>query len=673
MLWCSPLPARRERTIVSSEEPLGAEGRTKDKDRVRLINRVVGKRYEVLECVGEGPVLTAFRSRDQQLNRIVALKTLRSELQDRPALLEALRAGFSEVLTLNHAAIARAYDVGSDSEGIALYYAEEFVRGIDLKERIRRAAPFQLTSAVDVAVTVSEALEYSHGHGIAHGDLCPQNILIGPEGQVKVTGFGIAPTYTQLVGEDTSLLMRIVPYAAPDLATSAMPTASGDLYALAVVLFEMLTGELPFRGDNPVTIALRHAQEAPPAPRSLNQAIPRALEGIILKGLAKRPQDRYHSATELLEDLRKVREALRFGRSLAWSPLEAQEQVPEPRPTEEPLASPVSVMPVAAAPQAETGHRVSKPVSPEAPAPTGKKLRKGAADDDEAPLPPRRTGGVLLAINLILLLALVGSGAVVFNWIRPFLSPANEVIIPELRGKTLTEAKAIANERRFKLVAEEGEFRDDKPAGVIYDQKELADGKKSIVEGKEIYVKVSRGPEMVLVPNVEETTLDKAQKDLEKAGLKIGETTRRFDPITPNGVVLQQLPRGDGSERRARGTKIDLVVSKGPEPEPTPEPTPPPTPEPRTPTGAGDGAGLPDPEDTRQRTFRVPYKVPQDGQPHHIVIQIEDSEGTHTGYEKNHEPGQSLTAEVTGIGRPITIKLYDNDDLRAQTTPVKGK
>lgn len=656
---------------MSSNESLGSEGRTTEKDRVRLINRVVGKRYEVLECVGEGPILTAFRSRDQQLNRIVTLKTLRSELQERAPLLESLRSGFSETLTLQHTGIARAYDVGSEPDGIILYYAEEFIRGIDLKERIRRAAPFQLTAAVDVAVTVAEALEYAHGHGIAHGDLCPQNILIGPEAQTKVTGFGLAPAYALLIKEDPSLLMRMVPYAAPDLSATSLPTASGDLYALAVILFEMLTGETPFPGDNPVTIALRHAQETPPAPRSLNQAIPRALEGIILKGLAKRPQDRYHSATELLEHLRQVREALRFGRSLAWSPLDVKE-------TAVPTTGPVlGAIPVVTDDASEVTRRVSKPVVAEtaaSPAAADKKSRKRELEPETAP-PPRRTGGVLLAINLILLLALVGSGALVFKWIRPFLSPANEVIIPDLRGKSITEARAIANDRRFRLVVEEGEgdFRDDKPAGVIYDQKERADGKKTIVEGKEIFVRVSKGPEMVLVPNVEETTLDKAQKDLEKAGLKVGVTTRRFDYITPNGVVLEQLPRGDGTERRARGTKIDLVLSKGPEPAPTPEPTPPPTPEPRMTDPGTDSTGLPDPEDTRQRTFRVPYKVPQDGQQHRIVIQIEDSEGTHTGYEKTHEAGQSLTAEVTGVGRPITIKLYDNDDLRAQTTPVKGK
>ena len=612
--------------------------------------------------MGEGPLLIAFRSRDQQLNRIVTLKTLRSEHSRRSELIESLRAGFAETLSLSHASIARSYDVGEDAALTPLYQAEEFVRGIDLKERIRRAAPFQLTAAVDIALALAEALEYAHQRGIPHGDLCPQNVLVGPEGQVKLTGFGVAPTYATLAKEDTALLVRMAHYAAPDLVTGSLATASADLYALVVILFEMLTGETPFRGDNLVQIALRHAQEAPPSPRSLNQAIPRALEGIILKGMAKRPQDRYISATELLTDLRRIREALRFGRSLAWSPLdgavsdEGKEEAP----------STIRVMPTITETPTETGRRVSRTVA------TNKDSQEKSVESDPPPA-PRRTGGVLLAINLTLLLALIGAGALVFNWIRPFLSPANQVIVPELRGKTLTEAKALANDGHFKLAIQDQVFMDDKPANSIFQQKELPGTK--ILEGKEVTIWISKGPEMVLIPNVEEMTLDKAQKDLEKIGLKVGTISRRFDPITPTGVVLEQLPRGDGAERRARGTKIDLTLSKGPEPEATPEPTPPPTPDPAPATAApGDSSNLlPDPEDTRQRTFRVPYKVPQDGQQHHIVIQVEDSEGTHTGYDNTHGPGQSMSPEVSGIGRPITIKLYDNDDLKAQTTPVKGR
>ena len=657
---------------MPSEDAPTTDAAPADKDRVYLINRVVGKRYEVLEFIGEGPLLASFRTRDQQLNRIVTLKTLRSEYARRSDIIESLRAGWAETLSLTHSGIARSYDVGEDVDLTPLYHAEEFVRGIDLRERIKRAAPFQLTAAVDIALALAEALEYSHQRGIAHGDICPQNILIGPEGQVKLSGFGASPTYALLAKEDPSILMRMAHYAAPDLATHSLATTSADLYALSAILYEMLTGETPFKGDNAVQLALRHAQEQLPSPRAVNLAVPRALEGVILKGLAKRPQDRYASATDLLADLRQIREALRFGRSLAWSPLDGEGHAAAPA-----VSPVVPVIPSVPESPNDTGRRVSKAVSTDTlpKKNTKEKSEKSMEeiDHEEAPA-PRRTGGILLAVNLFLLLALIGAGALVFNWIKPFLSPANQVVVPELKGKTLTEAKALANEAHFKLAIQDQVYMDDKPANTIYQQKERPGDQ--ILEGKEVTIWVSKGPEMVLIPNVEEVTLDKAQKDLEKMGLKVGTISRRFDPITPTGVVLEQLPRGDGSERRARGTKIDLTLSKGPEPEPTPEPTPLPTPEPTMPTTpdpATNPTGLPDPEDTRQRTFRVPYRTPQDGQQHHIVIQVEDSEGTHTGYDNMHGPGQAVATEISGVGRPITIKLYDNDDLKAQTLAVKGR
>lgn len=637
-------------------------GELREPDRVRLINRIVGGRYEVLETVGDGPLLMAFRARDRQMNRIVTLKVVRSEFASRPPLLDLLRQGFSETLTLNQPSIARSYDIGSDAELAALYHVEEFVRGIDLKERIRRAAPFQLNSAVDIALALAEALEYTHLRGIPHGDLCPQNVLVGPEGQVKLTGFGVASAYRLIAADDPSLLLRAVHYMAPDQATGAMPLASADLYSLAVLLFEMLTGDTPFHGDNAIQVALRNAQEAPPSPRTLNQAVPRALEGVILKGLGKRPQDRYSDATALLEDLRHIREALRFGHSLAWSPMDslAGKTTATVKPPAEPTPADVAVMPTS---RNETMRRTSQPIVP-----TPKAV---PADTKEEPVPPRRTGGILLAINLFLLVALIGASALVFTWIRPFLNPATDVIVPELKGKTLTEAQALANERQFKLVVVSKSSRDDLPNNTIFQQKEVPGSR--IREGREIAVWVSLGPDMVVLPNVEQMTLDKAQKELEKPGFRVGAVTRKFDSITPVGVVLEQLPRGDGVERRPKGTKIDLTISKGPEPEPTPTPEPSPTPVPKDSGTGTDDPALPDPDDMKQKTFRFSYKPLQDGKQHRIVVQVEDSEGTHVGYDKEHGPGQKIPIEVSGVGRPIIIKLYDNDELKALENPVKGK
>jgi serine/threonine-protein kinase len=289
--------------------------------------RVLAGRYEVLEALGTGPLLAAFRARDRALNRIVVVKTLLPALEsgERAVVLaNRVRAGLSGVVSLSHANVTRVYDVGRDdapeNDG-PTFLAEEYVRGIDLKERIRRVAPFSLTASVDVAVAIAEALEYAHARGVVHGDLRPQNVLIGPEGQIKVSNFGLSSALALLA--DPATLLAVVPYTAPEVAESRTASAPGDLYALGVVLYEMLVGDLPYRGESPAEIARRHASDPVPAPRVLNPGVPRALDGLVQKALAKRPDERYGSASALLADLRILRDALRQGASLSWSPLDA--------------------------------------------------------------------------------------------------------------------------------------------------------------------------------------------------------------------------------------------------------------------------------------------------------------------------------------------------------------
>lgn len=623
--------------------------------RTSWINQVVAGRYEILEAVGEGPLLAAFRARDRQLNRIVAVKILRAALESRAEVVEPLRQGFSESLSLSHDAIARGYDVGQDPGRCRLYYVEEFVRGIDLKERIRRAAPFQINVAVDIAATLAEALEYAHGRGVPHGDLRPQNILVGPEGAVKLTGFGVVGAQAPVLTEDPGLLQRTVAYIAPDAATSALPTASADLYALAVILFEMLTGEAPYRGDNPLQVALKHAQEPVPSPRVVNQAVPRALEGIVMKGLGKTPAERYASATEMLQDLRTVQEALRYGRPLSWSPLDsdlptvaAVAAAPAPR-----------VMPV---PSPETGalsapsRRVATAVVPP---PAARESAVSLADPEEE-MTRHRSRGInwLTALNLFLFIVLasvIGFGV----WLsQGFIKPVSEVVIPNLVGKTEAEAQGIASEQKFKLVVVDRQYRDKPEAGIIYQQRELVGSR--LKEGKPISVWVSLGPEMVDIPDVTNTAQDKAQRLLEKSFLKLGEVSGEYDPLVPRGNVLRQSPQP--GEKRPRGTAIDLIVSKGEEPLPTPEPM--------ATTAPSSGGGAEDGE-LKSRTFNVPatpYKVPRDGAAHRIQIEVVDETGTHRAYEATHQPGDSVQREVTAVGRRITIRLYDNDALRGDVT-----
>ncbi|MBC8102644.1 MAG: PASTA domain-containing protein [Cytophagales bacterium] len=666
-----------------------------------LINRVLTGRYEILEFIGEGPLLAAYRARDRAQNRVVALKILLPQrAADYANIKEKLRTGLGEVLSLSHPSITRAFDVGADEEnGAAVFVAEEYIRGIDLKERIRRAAPFQLTAATDCGIALAEALEFAHARGIAHGDVRPQNVLIGPEGQVKLSGFGIAEAQNLALYQDPGLLTRVVAYVASDAAASARPTASADLYALGVILFEMLTGDLPFKGDNPLQVAIKHAQEPVPSPRTINLGVPRALDGIVQKALGKRPEDRYLSAAEMLSDLREVRDSLRYGKSLAWSPQDraripagagaailpsaAVSAIAPPDDEEADMGDATIVMPGAirggGALEARRGGAAVPPRATPAEA-------QGISGDEDEAINDRRgnkrknsSGGNggnggngsrwLTFINLFLGLALIGGiGGLVWMTMN-FLQPTSEVVVPNLVGRSLTEAKTEGIDKKFSLAIVDQQYMDKVPSDQIYQQR--PEPGRRIRQGKQVSLWVSRGPRMAEVPDVRDMSFDLARRLIEKNGLRVGNYTDEFDPLAPRGNVLRQSP--ESGENRPRGTKIDLVRSKGEEPPPTPEPLPsidyvPDDTPPDDPLTDDAGNAVPEEADNRTRTFTVPYKVPRDDQPHRIRIDVIDRDGPRTIYDETLQAGEKVSADVQGIGKRITIKVYDNDALKTEQT-----
>ena len=661
--------------------------------------RLIAGRYDVLEAMGEGFLIASFRARDRTLNRIVTIKTLLPAFLDDSEIREKLRAGLGRVLALAHPNIVRTYDVGGDGSGDSgLFIVEEYVRGIDLRERIRRAAPFQLAAATDIGIAIAEALEYAQTRGVAHGDIRPQNVLIGPDGQIKLSGFGIAEAQHLAVGDNSAALRLLLPYAAPETARTTAPTPSSDIYALGVILYELLTGDLPFPGDNPFEIALKHSQHPVPSPREVNAGVPPAIDGIVRKALAKRPEERYASATEMLTDLRVVRDALRYGKPLTWVPTArvAPPLAPTPIPDElatlpvPPARRPVAadetlLMPVPVRPAspltppvrvADSPYRNSapetRPISAAvsyAPslAPSEKK------EEDAVPIGSGTRGGsrFLTSLNLFLFVLVVGGlGALVWMTLY-FIKPPSDVVVPNLVGRTTTDAKALSGEEKFDLAVVDEQFRDTEPQGIIY-QMQPAPG-RHIREGKSVSIWVSKGPRMVDVPDVRSTTYEKARHVIEATNLRVGDYTFEYDGLEPKGNVLRQDP-GAG-ESRPRGTRIGLVLSKGEEPPPTPTPDlPTPAPVPSTDTSAsngdtrastGDSSGG---DDTRVRTFDVKYPVPPDNAPHRIRIDVTDRDGTRTVFDESQKAGDTIKQRIEAIGKQIHIRLFDNDQLRSELT-----
>jgi serine/threonine-protein kinase len=479
-----------------------------------VISRILAGRYELLEKLGEGSLFAAYRARDHETNTLVTVKLLLPAFADDTPLVNALRQCFTATSPLNHPRIARILQV-TDHEG-QLVLVTEFVRGINLKERIRRVAPFTLSVAVDIALAIAEGLESAHRAGMAHGDLRPHNVVVSQEGLVKITDFGLLPALQASPMAQTAWLTRAAPYLPPEVSEGWQVTPAADVYALGVILFEMITGGVPFPADTPVAIALRHAKDPPPSPRAVNPGVPRAVEGIVLKAMQKLPEQRYPDIATMLQDLRAVHDALRFGKPLSWSPLErttADSRMLGGKPNQVRLAEPE-----------DTEMRIIKYLA--------------------------RVLSVLAGLVII-------AFAAVWFWVT---RPTKEVPVPELQGKPLVEARRLAEQAGLELVVRQEEFNEQFPEGTVYlVQPEPG---SSVKAGTAVQVWVSKGSRTVQVPDVQGLSEADARQRLLAMGLKVGRVEEREHPTAAPGTVLSQSP--GPNQRVNREAPVDLVISKGP-------------------------------------------------------------------------------------------------------------
>ncbi|HZG76984.1 MAG TPA: Stk1 family PASTA domain-containing Ser/Thr kinase, partial [Paenibacillus sp.] len=258
-------------------------------------------RYELIERVGGGGMALVYKARDTLLNRHVAVKVLRQQYVHDEEFIRRFRREAQSAASLSHPNVVSIYDVGQDGE--THFIVMEYVEGANLNDIIKAQAPLQTAEAVHIATQICDALEHAHTNGIIHRDIKPHNILIGKNGRVKVTDFGIARAITTSTITQTGSVIGSVHYFSPEHAKGVTAGEKSDLYSLGIVLYQMLTARLPFIGESPISVALKHLQEPVEDPRVVNPMIPQSVENVILKSLRKRPEERYVSAGEMLRDL----------------------------------------------------------------------------------------------------------------------------------------------------------------------------------------------------------------------------------------------------------------------------------------------------------------------------------------------------------------------------------
>ncbi len=272
-----------------------------------LDGALLNKRYRLLALLGEGGMAEVYRAEDLLLGRQVAVKLLREQLARDQSLLTRFRDEARAAASLSHPNIVAVYDVGYDLG--RHFIVMEYVDGPTLKDLLRQAAPFPVARAVELAMQVLSALDLAHRRGIIHRDVKPQNVLLTADGQAKVTDFGIARLATAAALTQTGEVFGTAYYLAPERASGQEATAAADIYAVGILLYEMLTGKLPFTGDSPVEVALKHLQQEPDPPGRLNPAVPAGLEQVVLRAMAKDPALRFPSAADMRQALAAYQQA----------------------------------------------------------------------------------------------------------------------------------------------------------------------------------------------------------------------------------------------------------------------------------------------------------------------------------------------------------------------------
>lgn len=477
-----------------------------------MIGQIVNYRYEVLEKVGDGEFFAVYKSRDKVLNRLVALKVLTKELAENEVFARSVREGYRAASALDHPDIARVLD--ADPESNERFVTCEFVRGINVKERVRKAGPIAVPLALDITISALEALEYAHANRIVHGDLRPQDIIVSPDGEVKVTDFGLSWALRKNPDIADKHAMRSVHYEAPEIAEGAAPSVASDIYSVGAIFYEMVTGAVPFDGATAVAVALKQAKELPTSPRTLNTAVPKSLSDIIMRAIERSPADRFQTASAMLADLRAIRDAIRTGRPLT----------------------------------------IKQPAISE----KQKVVREEPVDEYGEPDTALKKSMVWLMVFFVLVVA-VGVAAITF-----YLSgDRGGVRVPPLLGKTYDEAQQVARTAGIEIEQDGLVYSDSFPAGQICSV--VPPAGVIVQSGSPVKVKVSKGPSRTPVPDLTGLSEAEAYRVAADKEFTIAKVTGQYSEKVPVNSVVSQNP--EAGVARAPGSAISLVVSLGPNPE----------------------------------------------------------------------------------------------------------
>ena len=482
---------------------------------MNLEGKLLGNRYEIIEKIGSGGMATVYKARCLVLKRYVAVKVLREEYTTDNEFIKRFNTEAESAASLTHPNIVSVYDVGK--EGNLYYIVMELIKGKTLKEIILEDGKMGWKWSVKIARQIASALETAHRNNIIHRDIKPHNIIITEEGVAKVTDFGIAKAVSNSTITAFGTTIGSVHYFSPEHAKGGYTDAKSDLYSLGVVIYEMVTGKVPFDADTPVSVALKHMQEKPVEPIKLNPAIPQSLNDLIMKAMEKEPSMRYNTATEMIQDLDRIIKNPEVGVTRNTPVNNVAQKIEED-------------------PKTKKNGKFAK-------------FKKFLQEHKAVKI------ALIVVIFLVVFFASIGITMFALN-----AGKAKDVTLPDFSNLTVEEARQKAEEANLSIEVAEEKYDVEIEEGKIISQDPKYQPNFTVKEGTTIKVVVSKGQEIVTVTKLVGKTKDEAIKELKELGLEAKIEEDYNDDIEAGIVVEQSIAEG---EEVLAGSQITLKVSLG--------------------------------------------------------------------------------------------------------------
>ena len=500
-----------------------------------LIGQVIDGRYEVRSLIARGGMATVYEALDIRLDRTIALKIMHPHLAHDEAFVARFEREAKAAARLTHGHVVGVYDQGRDGENV--YLAMELVRGRTLRDILRQYGPLTPEQAMVFLDPILEALAAAHAAGFVHRDIKPENVLVSHDGRVKVADFGLARALSSGTQSVTQgMIIGTVAYLSPEQVEKGEADGRSDLYAAGILLFEMVTGQVPHEGESPLSIAYQHVNSDVPPPSSLRPGLPAEVDALVVTATRRDPAQRYQSAQDFLADARRVRAML-----------------PAPRPFNE--ARPTLVVSTNSGSPSTRSAQPEPSMPPTPPATPTSFMRSAHRRRSKAP------------VIIVLVLACVAAAAIGGWYVATHLS--STIPTPNVIGLNVDQARQQLASSGLSLTVGGEAFSETIPPQSIVSSDPMAGA--GVREAGTIDVIVSKGPERYAVPDVRGQTQAAATSALDAAHLIVGSVTEDYDDKAAAGTVARSTPKAGTSAKP--GTAVDLVISTGPKPVAVPDVT----------------------------------------------------------------------------------------------------